>query len=78
MERDFWKRISRNLAYIRKRNALLNLVAFGLVIVALLLLVFARATSQHTGEMQWPMYLGVAVCVGLLILLNVLFERDWF
>lgn len=78
MGEDFWKRLSRNLAYIRKRNTILNMLASFLVVTALFLLVYARAVATHTGDIPWLMYLGVAACVGTLILLNVIFERDWF
>jgi uncharacterized BrkB/YihY/UPF0761 family membrane protein len=78
MKERFFERLSRALTYLRRRNALLTFVAFVLVITALFLLVYARASAAHTGEIPWVLYAGVAACVGVLILLNVVFERDWF
>jgi hypothetical protein len=78
MAEDFWKRLSRNLTFVRKRNTVLNALTFLLVIAALFLLVYARAVASHTGDIPWPVYLGVAGCVASLILLNIIFERDWF
>jgi len=78
MDKDFYKRITASLAYIRKRNVLLNGLAAALVIGALVLLVFARHEATNGGVIPWIIYLAVAACIGGIILLNVAFERDWF
>ena len=76
MDDNFWKRIARNLAYIRKRDAILRALALIAGFAAFLLLIIARASAAHTGQIPWLLYVIVAVCVGFLILLCIYYEQE--
>lgn len=76
VDENFWKRITRQAAYSRRKRGVLLTLFLGFGFAGFILLAFARAAFNHTGQLQWP-FLGIAFgCIGLAILIRVYFERS--
>jgi hypothetical protein len=76
MDEAFWKRLTRQLAEIRRKQKILGGLALGLGFVAVLSLAFARGYFNHTGNVQWPWLALAAGCAALGILLRVYADRS--
>ena len=75
MDEDFWKRITRQLAYARIKRGMLLTLFLSLGFAGFLLLIVARAAFDHSGEVQWSLILSAAACIGVAILVRIYFER---
>jgi hypothetical protein len=72
---QFWKRLTRSLTKIRRRKELRMWLSLILVLTILALLYSARHVAYLTLEIPWGIYLLVALCLGLLFLVQIAFDR---
>lgn len=70
-----WKRLSRNLKSIRRKKALLLWLSLPLFFAVLALLYSARHLAYVTGDIPWGLYVVVALCLGVLMLLQIAYNR---
>jgi len=76
VDEDFWKRLTRNLAYARTRTKIFTWLGLILGFCGFLLLIIGTSVTSHTGQLAWPWYLSAAICVGLLISIRWLDEQS--
>lgn len=73
---QLWKRLALNLAGVRKKKALLMSLSLPLFFAILALLFSARHLANQTGDIPWGLYLLVALCFGVLLLLRIAYDRS--
>jgi hypothetical protein len=73
---QIWKRLARHLASVRRRKTLLFWLSLPLFFAVLALLFSARHVANQTGDIPWSLYLLVALCLGILLLFRILYNKS--